>query len=72
MLDPNAEYGAAVFIRDSWKQQAARDGSTKVDVYNGKSKAGSGYLVWRNDNYYIALDGSASIAVGSTFRIKTK
>ena len=72
VLDPNSEHGAAVFIRDAWKQQVARDGSTKVDVYNGKSKAGSGYLVWRNENYYIAVDGNANLSVGSTFRIKTK
>ena len=74
VLDPNNENGAAVFIRDSWMQQAARDGSTKVEVYNGRSKAGTGYLVFRNNNYYIALDnpGSTSLSVGSTFRIKTK
>ena len=75
VLDPAAEHGPAVFIRDSWKQMAARDGSTKVEVYNGKTKVGTGSLLFHAENYYISLDKpelAASLAVGSTFRIKTK
>ncbi|MBR5965158.1 MAG: hypothetical protein IK015_03500 [Treponema sp.] len=75
VLDPSTEYGPAVFIRDSWKQNAARDGSTKVDIYNGKVKVGTGSLLFHAENYYISLDKpelAASLAVGSTFRIKTK
>lgn len=74
ILGPSGEFGAPVFIRDSWIQVAARDGSTKVEAYNGRSKIAAGYLVYHNENYYISLDnpGSASLSVGNTFRIKTK
>ena len=73
ILNPSAEHGPAVFIRDSWKQNATRDGTTKVDVYNGKTKVATGALLFYADNYYISLDKpelAASLSVGSTFRIK--
>lgn len=73
ILDPFSEHGPAVFIRDAWKQSVTRDGTTKVDVYNGRVKVGTGSLLFYADNYYISLDKpelAASLAVGSTFRIK--
>ena len=73
ILDPSSEHGPAVFIRDAWKQSVTRDGTTKVDVYNGRVKVGTGSLLFYADNYYISLDKpelAASLSVGSTFRIK--
>ena len=73
VLDPANEHGPAVFIRDAWAQSVTRDGTTKVDVYNGRTKAATGALLFYADNYYISLDKpelAASLAVGSTFRIK--
>ncbi len=73
ILNPSSEHGPAVFIRDSWKQNVTRDGTTKVDIYNGKTKVGTGSLLFYADNYYISLDKpelAASLSIGSTFRIK--
>lgn len=73
VLDPANELGPAVFIRDSWKQIVTRDGNTKVDVYNGRSKVATGTLLFSNNNYYLSLDRAADVAVieiGSVFRIK--
>ena len=73
VLDPANENGPAVFIRDAWLQNVTRDGTTKVEVYTGRSKVAAGALLFRNDNYYISLDKpelAASLSVGSTFRIK--
>ena len=73
VLDPANEHGPAVFIRDAWTQSVTRDGTTKVEVYNGRTKAATGALLFYADNYYISLDKpelAASLAVGSTFRIK--
>ncbi len=73
VLDPANEHGPAVFIRDAWAQSVTRDGTTKVDVYNGRTKAATGALLFYADNYYISLDKpelAASLTVGSTFRIK--
>ncbi len=73
VLDPANERGPAVFVRDAWKALVAEDGSTKVDVYNGRSKAASGVLLFHNQNYYISLDNPADAAllsVGSSFRVK--
>ncbi len=73
VLDPANEHGPAVFIRDAWMQSVTRDGTTKVEVYNGRTKAATGALLFYADNYYISLDKpelAASLTVGSTFRIK--
>lgn len=73
VLDPANENGPAVFIRDVWLQNVTRDGTTKVEVYTGRSKVAAGALLFRNDNYYISLDKpelAAGLTVGSTFRIK--
>lgn len=73
VLDPKNELGPAVFIRESWKQGVTRDGSTRVEVYNGRSKVAAGSLLFSNNNYYISLDKAADaniLTVGSTFRIK--
>lgn len=73
ILDPMSEHGPAVFIREAWRQNATRDGTTKVDIYNGKTKVGTGALFFYAENYYISLDKpelAASLSVGSTFRIK--
>ena len=73
VLNPSSEHGPAVFIRDAYKQNVTRDGTTKVDVYNGKTKVATGSLLFYADNYYISLDKpelAATLSVGSTFRIK--
>ena len=73
VLDPAAEQGPAVFVRESWLPNIAQDGTTKVDVYNGRSKAATGVLIMHNDNWHIALDNASaasSLSVGSTFRVK--
>lgn len=73
VLDPQNELGPAVFIRDSWKQGVTRDGTTKIDIYNGRSKVATGSLLFSNNNYYISLDRAADaslLSVGSSFRIK--
>ncbi|MBQ3838303.1 MAG: hypothetical protein II814_14410 [Treponema sp.] len=73
VLDPQNELGPAVFIRDSWKQGVTRDGTTKIDIYNGRNKVATGSLLFSNNNYYISLDRAADaslLSVGSSFRIK--
>ena len=72
-MDPKNELGPAVFIRESWKQGVTRDGSTRVEIYNGRSKVAAGSLLFSNNNYYISLDKPSDanlLSVGSSFRIK--
>ncbi len=73
VLDPANSRGIAVFIRDAYLQGVSRDGSTKVDVYSGRSKYTSGSIMYAEGNYYISLDDDndkSRVSVGDTFRIK--
>lgn len=75
VLDPNANYGVAVFIRNGYSQNIKQDGSTRVEIYDGKTKVATGAILAVSGNYYISLDNDADkpkVSIGSMFRISGK
>ncbi|MDE7291770.1 MAG: hypothetical protein K2N58_06965 [Treponemataceae bacterium] len=71
----SGKYGLPVFIREAALPQITRDGSTRVDVFSGRTKISSGYMLFADGKYFVALDNEADnekISVGNTFRISTK
>lgn len=69
------KYGFPVFIRDAVLPQVTRDGSTRIDIFSGRTKISSGFMIFAEGKYFIALDNEANnekIAVGNTFRISSK
>ena len=75
VIDLSGEYGFPAFIRDSVLPQITRDGSTRVDIFSGRTKISSGFLVFAEDKYFIALDDEMDkekIAIGNSFRISSK
>lgn len=71
----SGKYGLPVFIREAALPQITRDGSTRVDVFSGRTKISSGFMFFADGKYFIALDDEADkekISVGNTFRISTK
>lgn len=72
VIDPASPRGVAVFIRDAFIQGITRDGSTKVEIYSGRSKVASGFIVYAGERYYVSLDDESAmekISVGDTFRL---
>lgn len=71
----SGKYGLPAFIREAALPQITRDGSTRVDVFSGRTKISSGFMFFADGKYFVALDDEADkekISVGNTFRISAK
>lgn len=71
----SGKYGLPAFIREAALPQITRDGSTRVDVFSGRTKISSGFMFSADGKYFVALDDEADkekISVGNTFRISAK
>ncbi len=75
VMSISGKYGLPVFIREIALPQVTRDGSTRVDIFSGRTKISSGFMLFAEGKYFVALDDEADkekIAVGNTFRISAK
>lgn len=71
----SGKYGLPAFMRNAVLPQITRDGSTRVDIFSGRTKISSGFMVFAEGKYFIALDDEMDkekISVGNTFRISAK